>query len=463
MGMNNWIKHELRYLSLGDERLNARCVKLVAGLAAQPGQSVPQALGSWAATKAAYRFWDNERVRPQDIRAAHRRATVDRLPPTGPVLALQDTTTFNFSDHPATRDLGYLSHPPHMGLWMHSVLCASSAGVPLGLLHQQMWTRPLSQLGKRKQRRHKATADKESQRWLTGLQATFEAVPAERAIITVADREADFYDLFAAPRRPGLDLLIRARGRRRVRHELKLLGPALRAQDVAGTLTVTVPRKPGQPEREARLTIRSASFVIKPPSTHPQRRQCPDLPLQAVLAEEETPPPGCKAISWLLLTTLPVESLAQAVQAVRWYSVRWLIERFHYTLKSGCKVEELQLEAVDRLYRALATYALVAWRLLWLTYEARQRPEASCEEVLNKTQWQVLCAQVQPKRSMPSQPPNLAEAVRWIAQLGGFLARTGDGDPGVKTLWRGWRRLDDLVRGYHLVSQLKGPPFVGNG
>ena len=462
--MNDWIKHELRYLSLGDKRLDARCAKLIASLAAHPAQSVPQALQTWAATKAAYRFWDNQRVHPQDIRAAHRRATIERLPPTGPLLAIQDTTTFNFSDHPATRDLGYLSHPPHLGLWMHSVLCASSAGVPLGLLHQEMWTRPLSQLGKRKQRRHKATRDKESQRWLTGLQATFDAVPAERAIITVADREADFYDLFAAPRRPGLDLLIRARERRRVRHELKLLGPALRAQPVAGTLTVTVPRKPGQPEREARLTIRFGNFVIKPPSTHPQRRQCADLPLQAILAEEEAPPAGCKAITWLLLTTLPIDTLAQAVQAVRWYSLRWLIERYHYTLKSGCRVEELQLEKAERLYRALATYGLVAWRLLWLTYEARQRPAASCEEVLSEAQWQVLFAQVQPDQPMPSAAPTLAEAVRWIAQLGGFLARRGDGAPGVKTLWRGWRRLEDLVQGYHLaLAQLKTPCVVGNG
>jgi hypothetical protein len=460
--MNNWIKHELRYLSLGDQRLNARCAKLVEGLAAHPAQSVPQALGSWAATKAAYRFWDNERVRPQDIRAAHRRATVERLPPTGPVLAIQDTTTLSFAHHPGTSGLGYLSRPAQRGLWVHSVLCASGDGVPLGLLHQHMWTRPLSDLGKRKKRRQKATRDKESQRWLTGLRATFDALPAERAIITVADREADFYDLFAAPRRPGLDLLIRARGRRRVRHELKLLGPALRAQAVAGTLTVTVPRKAGQPERQAHLTIRFGSFLIQPPSTHPHRRQCAELPLQAILVEEEAPPPGCKAITWLLLTTLPIETLAQAEQAVQWYSLRWLIERYHFTLKSGCQVEELQLGTADRLYRAVATYALVAWRLLWLTYEARQRPEASCEEVLTPAQWQVLHAQVHPQEPLPSTPPRLAAAVRWIAQLGGFLARKGDGDPGVKTLWRGWCRLEDLVRGSHLASQLKAPCVVGN-
>jgi hypothetical protein len=460
--MNDWTIPELRHVDLGDRRLNRRLLRLVEALAARPQASVPEATGSWAAAKAAYRFWDNDRVHPAAIHAAHRTSTLGRLPADGPLLAIQDSTALDFTPHPATRGLGYLGHPQHHGLWLHSVLCASADGVPLGLLAQQAWARDPTQLGKRKHRRRKETRDKESQRWLTALAATADALPAGRTVITVADREADFYDLFAAPRRPGLELLVRARGRRRVRHEAGLLGTALRASPVRGHLTVTLPRGDGRPERVATLGVRFGTFRVEPPATHPRRRELTPLPLQAVWVEEAGPPAGQEPVRWLLLTTLPLPDFAAAAQAVRWYTVRWLIERYHYVLKSGCRVEQLQLETAARLGRALATYAVVAWRLLWLTYEARQRPEQSCGDVLRAEEWQVLHQHLHPGAARPNDPPSLRAAVRQIARLGGFLARRGDGEPGVKTLWRGLRRLEDLVTGWQLASQHLTPAVVGN-
>ena len=147
----------------------------------------------------------------------------------------------------------------------------------------------------------------------------------------------------------------------------------------------------------------------------------------------------------MLLTTLPVDTFEQAAQCVHWYRFRWVIERYHLVLKSGCRIEELQVETAARLERALATYCIVAWRLLWLTYEARQQPETSCEVVLQPYEWQALYAQIHQSTTVPLTPPTLREATRWIAQLGGFLARTSDGEPGVQTLWRGWRRLEDVA------------------
>src|SRR5262245_3309671 len=195
--MLTWAHHELRRVHFGDQRLDKRLPTLVAALAEHPTATVPEATGDWASTKAAYRFWDNDRVCPSAIRDAHRLSTLERLPATGPVLAVQDTTALDFTLHPSTRGLGYLTHPRHLGLWVHSVLCVSSDGIPLGILHQEVWTRALAHLGKRAQRRHKATAAKESARWLRAVRATAQALPADRTVIAVADREADFYDLFA--------------------------------------------------------------------------------------------------------------------------------------------------------------------------------------------------------------------------------------------------------------------------
>jgi transposase-like protein len=326
-----WSLLELRHVDLGDQRLNRRLVKLVGDLLAAPEASVPQASGNWAATKAAYRFWDNPRVDPDDIRAAHRNVTLERLVDhhDEPILAIQDTTSFDFTDHPDTAGLGYLAHSKRQGFWLHTALAVSAAGVPLGPLDQHTWTRDPATLGKRAQRNKKETADKESQRWLDALAATEAALPAGQRVITVADREADFYDLFAAPRRPGSHLLIRAKPRRRVRHAERLLGQAVRATAAAGTMAVELRRGDDRPPRQAALTIRFATVDIAPPSTHPRRKQLPHLRLTAILAEEEHPPAGQKPVRWWLLTTLPIVTLADAERAVRWYALRWLVEICH--------------------------------------------------------------------------------------------------------------------------------------
>ncbi len=459
-----WSSLELCHVDLGDLRLNRRLVKLVDDLLKAPEASVPQASGDWAATKAAYRFWDNPRVAPHDIHAAHRQSTLERLPDLAAetLLAIQDTTSFDFTDHSDTTGLGYLAHSKRSGLWLHSTLAVSGSGVPLGLIDQRTWARDPAALGKRAQRNQKETADKESQRWLDALAATETALPAARTVLTVADREADFYDLFAVPRRPGSDLLIRAKPRRRVRHVERLLGQAVRSNPSAGTMTVELRRGDDGPPRQATLTIRSAVLEIAPPSTHPRRTELPHLKLTAILAEEESPPDGQKPVCWWLLTTLPIATLADAEQAVRWYTMRWLIERYHYVLKSGCRVERLELETAARLERALATYAVVAWRLLWLTYEARRHPEVSCEGVLPREHWQVLHRVVKKTDKAPESPPGSREAVRQIARLGGFLARKSDGEPGVKTIWRGLRRLEDFVTGWKLSFKNPIPRVVGN-
>ena len=146
-----------------------------------------------------------------------------------------------------------------------------------------------------------------------------------------------------------------------------------------------------------------------------------------------------------MLTTLPISNISDVIRYVKWYSYRWLIERYHYTLKSGCALEKLQLKTAKRLEMALATYSIVAWRLLWLTYIARRNPNDDCSVVLEPHEWQSLYATIHGKNYHEPCPPTLAEAVRWIAQLGGFLGRKNDGDPVVKTLWRGLKRLDDIA------------------
>ena len=156
----------------------------------------------------------------------------------------------------------------------------------------------------------------------------------------------------------------------------------------------------------------------------------------------------------MLLTTLPVEDLAAAETVVRYYTYRWRIERYHYVLKRGCHIEDPQLETFDRWDRALAGDRIVAWRLLWLTYLVREQPETPCTTVLRPAEWAALYAAHTRRSDPPPAPVDLRTAVRWIAQLGGFLGRRGDGEPGVKTLWRGYRRREDLT----VMGEILHPP-----
>jgi hypothetical protein len=454
--MSQWVARELQGLDLGDRRLNRRLVKMVEAFSAHPEASVPQASGDWAATKGAYRFWDSEQVDAAAILAPHLQASRGRASCQARVLVVQDTTDLDFSTHASTEGIGPLDNPWVQGLKVHSAMLVSLEGVPLGLVHQVVWARAAGRVTLHRRRRE--TAEKESQRWLTALQASQASLPPELAVITVADREADIFDLFASPRRPGSHLLIRAAHNRRVSQAEQYVQAAIRAAPLAGRLTIQVPRHDEVPARSAVLSVRFASLTWMPPRHHKQRAKLQPVPVQVVLASEEQPPDGRQAVSWLLVTTLPVTDLAQAQQIVAWYARRWLIERFHFVLKSGCGLEALQLETADRLQRALATYDLVAWRLLWLTYQARAQPDQLATPSLSADEIQVLYRVHFPTAPQPDPSPTLQQAVRWIAQLGGFLARTGDGEPGVKTLWRGLRRLSDLLDGWRAATSISSPP-----
>jgi len=449
--MEGWAATEVGQAEFGDRRLRKRLIRIVEDLAAKPTASVPEACGQWPATKATYRFWDSERVTPAAIRAGHQESTIERVRGQSLVLAIQDTTDLDFTQHPATKGLGPLEHPALRGLKVHSSLAVSEQGVPLGLLHQAVWARDPEQVGKRHQRRRLETKDKESQRWLTAMLASEAPIPEGRSVVMVADREADIYDLFALPRRAGSELLIRAEHNRRV-NDKGYLWQTVQQAPVVGQYTLTLQRKEDMPAREAIMSVRFTPVMVQPPSNRRGRSELPEVAINLVLAQEEAAPTGVKPVQWLLLTTLPVITFSDALRCIRWYSYRWLIERYHFVLKSGCAVEELQLETAERLESALATYCIVAWRLLWLTYEARRSPEASCASVLKAHEWQALYCTIHQTPVPPAEPPTLQQAVRWIAQLGGFLGRKSDGQPGVKTIWRGLRRLHDIAATWQLLN-----------
>jgi hypothetical protein len=404
-------------------------------------------------------FFDNERVVQEEIVAGQRAACVERIKEQAgrQVLLLQDSSSFDFSHHPHTSGMGPLENEYMSGFWTHNTLAVSPEGVPLGLWDQQIWVRNREQLGQRHQRHERPFAEKESYKWVLGL-PDLKAATNIVQVVTVCDREAHIYEFFDAMLNAETDFLVRASQGRSFTEDNIAVFAAVADWTVQSTYTLALKRRPDRLAREAQVELRFGTLTLRRPKRADTQRVT--LSVQIVEVLEAAPPPGQEAVHWLLITSLPVTTLEQAHQMVEWYTYRWLIERFHYVLKSGCKLEDRQLHTQARLERLLAVFNLVAWRLLWLTYQARQTPEASCLVALTEEEALVLYAHHHRTSRLPETLPTLQEATRWIAQLGGFLGRKGDGEPGVKVLWRGWMRLQDKLDTWRLCHP---PQDVGKG
>jgi hypothetical protein len=399
-----------------------------------------------ASLKAAYRFFDNDDIQAQQLLMQHVRQTQARAQGHGTVLAIQDTTTLDYRTHPQTEGLGPISDGG-LGLLMHHTLVASPERLALGVIFQRAWARDPEQAGIKHRRHKRPIQDKESVKWLQGLEATNEfARDLGTRVVCVADREADVYDLFAAERLANVELLIRAAWNRRVDSPQQHLWPTVAASTPVGQAIVNLPRQgTTRPPRSCTLDLHACEVTLRPPKGRQAAGLAP-IRIHALWAVERHPPPKADAVQWMLLSTIPIATLEQALESLDWYCARWTIEVWHKVLKSGCRIESLQLGSVARLMRALAVYSVLAWRLLYATMLSRTSPDVSASVLLEPEEWQALYCAVHRTPTPCSTPPSLRQAVHWIAQLGGFIGRKSDGEPGSQTLWQGLQALNQLTK-----------------
>lgn len=454
---NDWAYNEIARVPIWDPRCRRTLVAACEVLAENAQLSFSQALGS--RRKAVSRILHHQDTTQQDLLSGHIRATQLRCQQEELILIASDTSTFDFSSHKATQGLGPISDKAHpLGFFVHSALAMTQQGVPLGLLDQSSWARDPNEVGIAKQRRQRAYADKESHKWLQAMRAVEKRLSPTQKAVLIQDREADVFEFFSAPRYEGLDLIIRATQPRRIdtRGEVgpTTLFAAMAHSGVIATKTIHVAAGPKRVERDAVLTVRAATVFIRPPM-HGSDPNGPAIRLSVVRASEENPPEGVKEpLEWVLLTTLAVEGAEDALHVLDYYTFRWRIERFHFVLKSGCGYEKLQLDRLDTLEKALSLYSIVAWRLLYLTYLARDVPDAPCQEALSVFEKDVL--------ELYNRKPikTVRDAVMAVAKLAGFVCVPSAPNPGVKTLWQGLRKLQDMTAGYLLARQ---PPLLTYG
>jgi len=466
---DHWAEEELGGADFGDRRLSQRLVSLAQDFYARPQANIPQACQTRARTKGAYRFLDHPETSMEKVLAPHFEATLSRVRGERVVLAVQDTTTLNYTAHPAT-DMGPIGYQAKkgIGLLLHDTMAFNSQGTPLGLMDVQCWARDPEDFGKKKRRHELPIEQKESNKWLVSFRRVAEAQKrcAGTTLVSMGDREADIYEFFElAGKDPGgPKLLVRAEQDRLLEDGQGHLWERVAREKVCGLQEVWVPRRRNRPGRGARLEIRFAQVRLKPPQRKPELKI---LPIWAVLAREVDTPEGVEPLEWMLLTTCEVTTFEQAVEKTAWYTLRWGIETYHRTLKSGCKIEERQLGQADRIATCLGVDMVVAWRIYHLTKLGRETPDVPCTVIFEEDEWKALVAYVTKNPTPSGHPPTLREATRMVGSLGGFLGRKGDGEPGTQALWLGLQRLDDLTAMYKVMtvmhgSYLQSPPVSSN-
>jgi hypothetical protein len=448
----DWALQEFAAADLGDARRTARLVQLARDLARNPEASIPHALKTPAAIKAAYRFFDNADIIHSHILQSHVTSSLSRMQGQPLILAAQDTTVIDYAGHPKTEGLGPVHTNGGWGLLCHGTLAFTPERVPLGVLALRTWARKPGERT-RERRRDRSIEQKESQKWLDSLRALAELKPKlpDSRLVSVADRESDVYEFFAEAQTLGLDVLARAAWDRNVEQPEGHVWATLAAAPLMGQKTLMLAASAKRASRVARLQVRACPVTIKPPRQRRSEGLVP-IALWGVWAYEPHPPKGAEPIEWLLLTTLPVESAEQALQLLDWYAVRWGIEIWHKVLKSGCHIEQRQLGSFEQLQRLLTLYAVIAWRILYAVMLGRLVPDMPCTAILNEDEWQALYCVIHETPKPCATAPPLGQAVRWIAQLGGFIGRASDGQPGVKTLWKGFQYLIGAADMYKVMK-----------
>jgi hypothetical protein len=441
-----WAEREFGKAHFGDIRLKRRFVSIARDFYSRPQANIPEACnGDRAKAKAVYRFFDNPEVTLAKLLEPHREQTLVRAGEHAVVLAVQDTTTLNYTTHPEIEGTGPIGvrTSAAVGLIVHDTVAVTPEGMALGVLDAQVWARDWEE-----KKAGRAIEDKESVKWLRSYEvaARMQAELKGTRVVSVGDREADIYELFTTAREHieagGPHLLVRSREDRALCHSSKKLWEKVEAQPVAGEREIMVTPRPGRKARTATLSVRFCEVVLEPPQG---KRALANIRLWAVHARERRAPTGAQAVEWMLLTTMEVRSFEQASEKIDWYTRRWMIEVFHRTLKTGCRIEDRQLGTVARIENCLAIDMMVAVRIMHLTWLARTHPNLPCTIYFEDNQWKALSCFLTRKRLPQKKVPTMQEMVGWIGKLGGHLGRKCDRPPGVQVLWEGIQRTDDIV------------------
>ena len=429
-------KEDFASVEFGDKRLTKRLQKMVEDSTKNAQKSILGSSGGRNQAKAFYRLLSNEKFEMDELMSSATAATYERL--QGTVLLVQDTMDINLNGHTKTEGLGYSSEHV-LGIKVHNCIALSPEGLSYGIMDQAYETRmenksPLTPAEKAA----RPIEEKESYRWLEALKNSTAVIPEDVHFITICDREGDFYELYAEAAKLDLDFIIRVTHDRKSDTNEKIL-TQIRQTKVAGTVTVEIPRdsRRNNPARRTEMEVAYCQVSVVKPSNVRGDGVPPKLSMNLVRITELTPLSGQEPIEWTLATSLPLNSASDAMTIVEYYIQRWKIERFHFVLKSGMGADKIQQRTYERIKPVLLIYSVIALFIMTLTYMGRALPDAPCSLFLEEDEWKILYRVIHKTKKSPDEPYTLAEAIKYLGQLGGYKRSPSDGPPGLQSIWNG--------------------------
>ncbi len=447
-----WAEQTFGGVQLHDMRRTRRAVKAATNLAENPLGSLPAQMHTWKETKALYRLLDEPDVTFAALMQPHFEQTRQQATCSPVVLLVQDTTDIDLSHRRKISGVGQIGNERGRGFFVQTVLAVRpQTREVLGCLAQEPFVRIPAPDGEQRYQRRKRE-ERETDVWIRQVHAIGTPEPGS-VWVHVGDRGADMFPFFQACQATQTQFLVRAAQNRRVQEgEEEITYSLMRARSWPSQASrpFEVPARHGHQGRSTRLQLAFGQMTLLPPRHEPRASKEP-LTVWVIRVWEETAPEGEEPLEWVLLTSVPTTTLEQAWERVDWYRHRWLVEDYHQCLKSGCRIEERQLQSVDGLIRLLGLLSPLAVRLLQVRASAREDPERPAHQVIDPLMLAVLaqrCGQL---------PATMTLGTFWteVARLGGYLARSHDGPPGWRTIWKGWLSLQTLLEGVHLAFHLR--------
>ncbi len=456
-----WAQQNFGTCELGDKRRTERLIKVARRVANNPSASFPNQMETWGDLKAAYNLFDVEDVTFQAVASPHWERTRQRT--AGHYLVIGVTTELDFGKDRDVPGLGPTGNGSGSGFFLHNALMVDAESEEIvGLAGQTIHYRPKKKKRKSKRKENSAEKlkrDRESDVW--GIVIDQVGPPPENVQwIHVLDRGGDNFEVYCHLLEQRSDWVVRAGRLNRYvfagpdEKRMKLSKYFSELQPV-GTYELRLRARPQQPARSAKLEVRVGSIKMPVPvHKSPWVRQLNPQPIamNVVYVVEVDAPADVTPICWVLLTSLPAKTFAHAWTVIEHYERRWLIEEYHKALKSGCRVTGRQLKTSGRLEPMVALMSVVAVHLLRLKSLARTSPETPAQRVVPRVWLEML--KLARKGLHNVHDLTVRQFYREVAKLGGFLGRTGDGEPGWITTWRGWEKLNNLVKGASLISKL---------
>lgn len=450
----SWVESEFESIDLGDYRLDCRSISIIEDLGLAPGRSIPQTFQSRSEIKAVYNFFSNDKVSPEKILKPHIEKTVERIKEYPVVLLPSDTTKIDYTDKKAMQGKERLSNQ-RSGLWLHSTIAVTPERLNLGSVEANFWSRTSEVSDDNGTIRDRLPIEKkESFRWLQSYRVACEIrrETPDTQIVYMADREGDIVEIFNESEKQKkngsyADFIIRSQHDRSIVNEnledkkTKVkLRRRLKESSTLGEVEFTIPPTEKREGRKVRQELKAVRVKL-----NPVRGFKAKVKVNAVMAIETNPPDGENPLIWVFTTSLPINSFEDVMEIIKFYLCRWEIELFFKVLKSGCKIEERQLQSTNRMKPLIAVFLALSWRVVFTMMLGRICSEIPSSDIFTTSEWKSVYKVHNKNKRLPRKAPPLGEFISMVAELGGYIERKNGKPPGVKVMWKGMARMVDFA------------------